>query len=173
MRKSTYIFVLLALACVGLRGSYNPSTGGGTVGSSNVKAHKVASQTIGNGANTALTFDTNDYANGSAIHSTTVNPTRFTAPATGNYYVDCQVTWTATLAVSVFELFIRVNGTTQTFGVQGPNADSTGSDSTVQNVSAFMPLNSGDYTECMVLQRTGGNLNATTPNTFGLMWALK
>lgn len=176
LTQRTTINCLSPLTCADAGGktTITGPAAGGTVGSSRVRAYKAASQSINNGSTTALTFDTNEYASGSAIHSTAVNPTRFTAPATGNYFMQCQIEWATGLVINTTRtVSIRLNGTTVQSVTQIGNGD--GTEEMWIEAQIFAPLTAGDYFECLGLQRSGGALNAVggIGATQGTMWTLQ
>lgn len=133
--------------------------GGGSVGPS-AEAYNSATQTIGGLTNTALTFNTNAWDTGS-IHSTSVNPTRFTAPSTGYYQATCSVI--ATTGAS-FNLFFEVNGSVPT--PQGlNNATAQTGQNTGGVYTQLYHLTINDFVECF----TASNAGYTTTANQSLM----
>ena len=129
----------------------------------NAKAHNSTSQSIPNNVETALSFDSNDFNVGS-IHSTTVNPTRFTVPSTGVYSIfglyraSSNATGTRYAAIKKNgSVYLSINW----------SAVSASSDTSI-NVGLIETLTAGDYIELYAFQTSGGALNAVTgaSNTF-------
>lgn len=137
-------------------------SGGGSVGPG-AEAYNSATQTISGITNTALTFNTNvwDTCSACTIHSTSVNPTRFTAPSAGYYLAICSTL--ATTGAS-FNLFFEVNGSVPT-----PQAGNNATVQTGQNTfgvySQMYHLNTNDFVECF----TSSNGGYTTTANQSLM----
>ncbi len=120
-------------------------------------AYKAAAQNIPNAAATALTFDTNLYDNG--VHSTSTNPTRFTAPTglgTGLYSFVGQVTWAALAGGTSRQLQLWKNAATQVGQVAVPI---NGGAATTINLAWQGQLAGGDYLEIYAYQDSGGAAN--------------
>ena len=118
-------------------------------------AYRSTTQSISNAAWVSLAFDANAYDYG-PVHSTSTNTTRFTAPATGEYHVVGQVTFSAD---STGQRGIRIikNGTVATAYTL---VDATGgSHHTYLNASASVEMTAGDYVEIQVYQNRGSSLN--------------
>lgn len=120
-------------------------------------ATNSGTQTLSANVDTPLTFDTNQWDTG-AIHSTTVNPTRFTAPSDGYYLATCQVGFGSATGVMYLDIFI--NGTLQN-GVQGGYSP----DFSYGNVSQMLHMTSGQYMECNAKATNGAT--TTTASAFG------
>lgn len=129
-------------------------------------AYKSAVQSIADSTHVALTFDTN-VADVGGIHSTSVNPTRFTAVATGWHIAQAQIGFAGSAAGTIRQVGISVNGS---FVVPVPIARNTpmavGFQSIVQ-VAATLSLTAGDYVEFKAFQDSGGALNTYSDGTFG------
>lgn len=144
------------------------TTGSVTLPSARSFAYGSGGQAIGNAAFTALMFDTNLYDNG-PVHSTSSNPTRFTAPVTGYYMVAGQVYFAAGTSPDPTQIAIKVrlNGATD-YGETQDYTASTNASAGVQT-SFSMKLNASDYIEFMVYQASGGSwtTNSGVSFTFG------
>lgn len=115
-------------------------------------------QSIPNNAQTALTFDTEDFDVG-GFHSTSVNTSRMTIPAGcgGGYIVIANSSYAAN-ASDVRLITIYKNGAAIR---KGPSfvPNNAASTNTGVAVSALVQLVAGDYLEVFVYQATGGALN--------------
>lgn len=119
------------------------------------KAYLTTNQSIPNGTPTAISFAGNIYDQGS-VHSTSVNPTRFTVPVGGaglwNFF------GSIAFATATGGLVVRIikNGITLVASVSAPNSSTT----TVQMQIATTDVAvDGDYYEVYALQSSGGALN--------------
>ncbi len=83
------------------------------------------------------------------------NPTRFTAPFTGRYYLGAGVKWAAS-AAGTRRLRALVNGATL---IDAHTNTSPGPLGQYQNISTVWQLNAADYVEFEVLQTSGVSLN--------------
>ena len=119
-------------------------------------AYATSGQTIADSTFTALTFDTNDFDRG-GIHSTSVNPTRFTVPMGGIYLCLGNVTFNPPTATQV-AVVLKKNGTTFING-GGFIADTFTSLAGGAYCATIVQLVSGDYIEFMGFQTTGSNQN--------------
>lgn len=139
-------------------------TAGGTA--SMVRATKTVAQSIANDVYTAVTFNAEDYDIG-GLHDTGVNPSRLTAPATGYWQVNAQVSF-AQNTVGYRKFYMAKNGTTQI--AASAAAVSTGT-STALVAWATVFLNAGEYVEIFATQTSGAALNiaANTGETFAEM----
>ena len=156
-----------------LTGHYpNPGLAAGAVGTSQfgtIPAVEVANSTdqpIPNSTNTPLGFDTNVYDN-DAMHSTTANNTRLTAPISGIYEVTGQIAWDVgggTLRVAR----IDVDGSSSDAiaASQAPNP----THSVYQEVTGQLHLNAGDYVELVGAQDSGASLGAYVDSRFAMHW---
>jgi hypothetical protein len=121
----------------------------------------TATQNLTSGVSAALTFDTNLY-NVGAVHSTSTNPTRFTAGVTGNYLAVAQVSVASTVAGKII-LAVFVNGSVTLPTLQTETSQATGLNFNVQ-VSGPVQLNANDYVEFFVTEavaNTTTQLNTT------------
>jgi hypothetical protein len=123
----------------------------------------TANQALTNGAFTNLTFDTNFFDVG-GIHSTTVNPTRFTVPLAGIWLAASQLQ-TASNAAGKMLLGVNVNGNAIIPAVQSSVNQVAGSQLSVQ-VSGLLKLNVGDYVEYSELE-TLANTTTLINGTWG------
>jgi len=118
----------------------------------------------------ALSFDTNDISNGTvAIHSTTTNKTRFTAPVTGFFLAIGQLTL-ATDATGTFRsLTVCINGVRPAFvaGEVQPPGTAPG-----MSASAVLSLAAGDYVEFIAAHDAAGALNTNAMFTFASLTLL-
>jgi hypothetical protein len=133
-------------------------------------AFNSGTQSIPNNTSTPLTFNTNAYDT-SGYHSTTVNPTRFTVPANlgGTQSFTCQYAAAAAGAGAgnILALSVNVNGspinnqvTAQVSTAFGPTLVLT----------VNIPMNAGDYAECIAFQGSGGSLNTQATVTLASMF---
>lgn len=146
-----------ANTCTQREGVVSPggsTSGGGSGGGAGpgASAYNSGTQNINN-TTAALTFNTNQWDTCSActIHSTSVNPTRFTAPSAGYYLADCSAVAAATS--SAMQLFFDVNG------VQSPPTQSTiapgvGGMGMAASLTSVLKLSANDYVECMMFDVT-------------------
>ena len=121
-------------------------------------AYNSTTQSVNDSAQTALTFDTEDYDVG-AMHSTSVNTSRMTIPTggTGLYLVTANTSYAAN-AGSDRLITIYKNGSAWRKGPMFTPFNGT-SAQTGLGVTAFMQLSAADYIEIFVFQGTGGALN--------------
>ena len=130
----------------------------GTIPAARVK--KSSNQSIPNSTKTKLTFD-NESFDTAALHDTSVNNTRLTAPISGVYQVNAGVTWTAGPTAGVRIAFVAVNG-----GCTGAPADLTGCfggasqspagpNRTHQTISELLKLTAGDFVEVTAAHNAG------------------
>ena len=116
-----------------------------------------ATQSIANGTNTALTWDTESFDVG-GYHSTASNTSRITIPSgKDGKYLFTGATFYAGNATGVRVLKFFKNGT-ELFESNFNRGD--GTNFTTLNISAIIDLVATDYIELVTLQNSGGNLNA-------------
>lgn len=108
-----------------------------------------------------LTFDSEHFDNG-ALHSTSVNTGRLTAPITGLYLIGAAVDF-ASNATGYRQLAVRVNGTTFIVADERPAVNGAATQITVETVYR---LAAGEYAEVRCLQTSGGNLNVSAAGDF-------
>lgn len=132
----------------------------------NARATKAAVQVIPTGAFTVLTYDTNTYDT-SGVHSTTVNPSRFTVPegCGGLYMAVANVNWSPN-AAGQRHVVALMNGAVW-FGSVFGNAVPVAGANTMQVLTAVYQMVPGDYVEYMVFQDTGANLNLANNGIVG------
>lgn len=104
-----------------------------------------------------LTFNTERYDNG-ALHSTSVNTSRLTAPITGLYSGGCSVTFASNLT-GRREVVIQINGTTNIAYDAIPAVNGA---QTRLSVPFEWQMVAGDYLEVFAMQTSGGALNVET-----------
>lgn len=125
-------------------------------GQPNSLAYQAGSaQSIPNNSYTAISFDTNAYDVGS-VHSTSVNPTRFTAPSTGLYILSCSIQIFPN-ATGQRVLLWKKNGATDLAYSIAPATASSGGNILPNTV--VQQLTAGDYVEIFVYQDSGGALS--------------
>lgn len=125
------------------------------------RAYSGASQPTTSGVPTILTFDTNQYDYG-PVHSTAVNPTRFTVPVGGSgvYAFVAQARFDQN-AAGVRQFQVLKNGSLP-IAFAFISAASLGD--TCVPVAGQIDLVAGDYLELQVFQNSGGNLNVLGGN---------
>ena len=121
------------------------------------RATDSTSQSIANGAFQSLTWGTNALDDG--VHSTTVNPTRFTVPpgGAGLWQFDCAISFTGN-ATGARDAAVKKNGTTLMAYSQFPGflTNQASCSITFQDL-----LVDGDYYEFQAFQNSGGALTLT------------
>ena len=119
------------------------TTGSSGVGPS-ASAYNSATQSLTSNTDTPLTFNVNEWDTCSSctIHSTSTNPTRFTAPTTGVYDAACGAIVTGN---GLLFLSIRINGTAAQNAVPDNSSNANGP---AVNVSKKIALTAGDYIIC-------------------------
>jgi hypothetical protein len=110
------------------------------------------------GSSTALSFDSEEFKSATGFHSNVTNPSRITLPTStaGFYHATANVEFAAN-ATGSRTVSIRKNGTT-TVATERVSAAAAGT--TCLSVSRSLQLADTDYLEVMVLQDSGGSLNA-------------
>jgi hypothetical protein len=146
----------------------NISSGGVVTSSSQpgASAYNGSAQTLADNTFTALTFNTNDWAQGSAtVHSTSSNTSRFTAPAAGVYEATCGVGFSTATS---FAVTIRKNGSAA-LATQVANWSASPGVSGPLVATTFAKLAANDYVECIAIQVSGGSDTTLNSNgsTFG------
>jgi hypothetical protein len=122
----------------------------------NARAYASGNQTAMSAIVLTLSFDTNVFNNG-GVHSTSVNPTRFTVPSLGPPGLwMLTATWTinGNLGAASFIMQIFKNGSTQ---IANKEDDMTPTASMCQQIIAFDTPAAGDYYDFRVFQNTAGN----------------
>lgn len=118
------------------------------------RVYNSANISIANATNTALTFDTERYDT-DALHSTTTNTNRLTAPAAGKYLITGHVEWGAS-ATGQRYINVRFNGTTVIAQQHVINLNNTVFS---QSIATIYSLAANDFVELVVFQDSGGALN--------------
>lgn len=115
-----------------------------------------ADQSIANGANTTLAFDT-EQGDTDAIHDVATNNSRLTCKTAGTYLIIAQVTFSYSSASNKRHLVrIYLNGAT--FIARAEEVGTGGNPCPVAVASYQLAVN--DYVETVAYQDTGGALNA-------------
>jgi hypothetical protein len=153
-----------------------PRTGGGSIleerhlhdlgnhpgGVIAARVYNSANISTANGANTALTFNSERFDTDS-IHSTSSNTGRLTATIAGKYLITALVRWAANVT-GRRTVFLRLNGSTDIAHTAADAA--TGGINTVQEVSCLYDMAVGDYVEAVVNQNSGGALNVDAASNY-------
>lgn len=129
-----------------------------TIGSRVVRS---TNYTLINNSVAALTFDA-ERTDTDAIHSTSVNTDRLTAPVAGVYLIGGSTRY-ATNAVGVRTTYIEQNGSViigldTKAGISGTLTDIS--------LNTLYYLNAGDYVRLMIFQTSGGNLDVQNVGNF-------
>lgn len=122
---------------------------------------RSTAQTIGNGAITAVSFDTQTYDTGDcwAIG----DPTKFYAPSTGYYALFGHITYTAN-ATGRRAILIDINGTTKDWSSLMPAG---GAYTQAVNTYEEYYMTAGQYARIMAWQDSGGNLDTVASRVNG------
>lgn len=112
---------------------------------------------VGNNTNHIMVAGSENYDN-DAMHSTSSNTSRITVQTAGRYLAIATVSFAAN-ATGNRQAEFYVNGVTSGGGALIDNAGA--SNSTGLLLVRMLVLSVGDYVEVNVVQRSGGNLNAT------------
>jgi hypothetical protein len=135
-------------------------------------ALNTSTQSIATSTSTALTFNSNR-SDTSSIHSTSVNPTRFTVPSglAGTWLAVGQVQFAIPVVGvgNVEAISINVNGSAVQWQVTQPVSTIYGT--TIQVVAA-LPLSVGDYVEFIAFQASGASLSTTANTTLASLQRL-
>lgn len=133
------------------------------------KATKVAAQSIPGSTFTALTFDTNTYDVG-PVHSTSSNPTRFTAPTGGaGIWLFSGTAGIVPGAGTLRVLAVFRNGVEIARVSASPLGGGWNTDI---NISIPVLIADADFVEFQVFQDSGGALNTVPAETFGSAYKL-
>jgi hypothetical protein len=136
------------------------TSGVGTIG---------ASQSIPSGTDTLVTWTGDPLWELSDVHSTTVNPSRFTAPIGGIYWFQVTIPW-ASAANGYRQVIIRQEGGGVSVPVAAASAPSIGTALMYQNVSGIAELPVGGYVEVHLLQTSGGSVLIGSSSRFQMTW---
>jgi len=131
--------------------------------SSGAQAHNSVGQAIPNGG-AVLSFDAVAFNVNGVWQAAT--PTRFTAPITGLYIVEAQVTLLTVVAALTQLIQVLVNGAFS--GVQAGNFVGQ-----ALHLMAIMPLNAGAYVEFALTQLSGSAQNTTPGGTYGAVYLVR
>lgn len=126
-----------------------PTAGAGTIPYALVT--KSAVQSIPNGSDTVLSFDTETKDN-NAIHDNAVNNSRLTAKSAGLYLVQGLVTWDSN-NTGVRDVLIKKNGTQ----ISRVNMMSASGQNSFQNISKMVEMAVDEYVELQVFQNSGSS----------------
>jgi hypothetical protein len=120
---------------------------------------RTTNQSIPNNTATNISFTPNTASFNSGVWSG-VNPTRFTAPATGKYYAACSITWNASGVPIAGSRRVRV-GVNGVFGndVSMLTVDAATTGTQHQAMTGLVNLVAADFIEFEVLQTSGAALN--------------
>lgn len=118
--------------------------------------YNTANIPVLNGSAPMLTFNA-QRTNDGAFHSTSVNPSRLTAPIDRSYGIGASIEWAAA-ANGRRQLALVVNGS---LVIQVAEADYTPAGGVPINLSVYTEfvLLAGDYVEVRAYQTSGGTLN--------------
>lgn len=179
---STAFLSSTAAAGGALTGNYpTPGIASGVIGtaqfSNTIPATRVSGSsqsTPGDSSNTVITFNGEEYDT-AALHSTTTNTSRLTAPVTGVYNVTANVRWSPETVVGgdsdgisdgFRSIQVRQNGS---LTVSQDQAAPTAVDITAQTLSTEVKLSALDYVELVIAQDSGSTL-AAFPLSFTMSW---
>lgn len=112
-----------------------------------VHVYNDVNQTIPNGADTTVTFNSERFDNGD-FHSTTTNPERLTSPVDGIYLITARIYYT--MGSNIRNLVIKLNGTTDIAAHQII-------DEQCLQVMTIYHLSANDYVTVKTLQNSGGS----------------
>lgn len=121
------------------------------------RAFHSASQSIAASNDTILAFNSERFDT-AALHGTTTDNSRLTAPISGIYYITAHVAW-ASNDSGLREVSLKKNGATVIARSQVPAVTSAG---TRQELSTLYRLLAGDFVEVEVYQESGGALNVSS-----------
>lgn len=132
--------------------------------------YRSAVQSVPNATDTTVLWTVNLFDN-SAIHSTSVNTGRFTAPVGGLFVAMASIGWAADV-----DGMRHIRWTTNSGGSGGAlGIDSrmavTGGHLTYQQATARLFLSAGDYVELVSYQSAGNALDIATSSTVTFQWA--
>lgn len=134
-------------------GAWNNLGAGTSSTPDSVNVFNSTTESTATGANTTLTFDSENYDTNN-IHA--LGTSKLTIKTAGKYSIFGQVKWQQQTDTGYRGLIIMLNGTTtlaevDTLNISGIKVN--------QNVSTQYQLNAGDYLELVVFQNSGGALN--------------
>lgn len=121
-----------------------------------VSAYKGATQSIPNGAPTAVIWETERYDT-DTIHDPAVNPSRLTCKTAGKYLIITHIAWEAFTGGTQRRVFVMLNGTARIADVSLLPA--AGSLDVYQSTSVIWAMVVNDYVEVQVYQDSGAARN--------------
>lgn len=138
------------------------------------KVYHNTTQTIGNGSDTVVNFNTEEF-DSDAFHDTVTNNSRITIPTgkDGKYAFGAVISWAGSATGARFARFLK-GGNAVRGGHAGDAGISTGGP--VQNIYAVLDLAAGDYIQVNVYQTSGGDLTVgDASNAYGqsTFWCVK
>jgi hypothetical protein len=135
-----------------------------------VRALRTATQSILDGASTAVALTATDDFDSNSMHSTSVNNTRVTIPAGGDgvYLVGHGEEWAGNATGSRAGT-IKLNGSTDITGTEIRVANAGGSTAVRSAAATAYQFSAADYIELYVLQNSGGSLNIQA----AVLWAVR
>lgn len=125
------------------------------------RVYNNAALTIGSGAITGLTFNSERYDTDS-FHSTSVNTGRITFNRDGRYLITAHIRW-ASNATGYRQIYFRLNAAT--IIAMDHKLPVTG-DVTSQFLTTIYDFVATDYIEVIVFQNSGGNLNVDSAGNY-------
>lgn len=132
-------------------------------------AKHSTTQSIPNAAHTAITWDTN-VINTLGAHSTSVNPTRFTAPSTGIYEIGCLLNFgganASTAGYLTYDKNASGGGTFMLGRLDGVAGGLNLNANTIQG-HTIVSLTAGDYIVFNAYQASGGAINLSASDGGG------
>lgn len=126
-----------------------------------VRVRKTATQSLPNGVETPVTYDTEDFDT-SDMHDNAVNNSRLISKTGGKYMVVAGIDFAINLTGNR-STRLRKNGTT-IIGSQQAGASQAAGDPILQAI-AIVHLEVGDYVEQLAFQNSGGALNIEMADT--------
>jgi hypothetical protein len=127
-----------------------------------------SAQTIANITWTAITWNT-EIVNRDGMHSTSVNPTRFTINTPGFYHCKSILAWTQSSS-NVRASKYATNGSTES---RGASSQAAGNLTVGQMLDATIYYNTGDYAEVYGYHSSGGSTTTATLSDFDSMMSLQ
>jgi len=128
----------------------------------NARVYNSANISITDATLTALTFNSERWDVG-ALHSTSVNTGRLTAPITGLYVIGGHVRW-AINSAGQRSVRIRLNGGAD-IAMQSSMALTDGNDA-LQTIATAYRLAKNEYVDMTVYQNSGGALNIVAAGNY-------
>lgn len=131
------------------------------------RVYNDANISVANATVQPLTFNSERFDT-DALHSTSVNTGRLTAPVTGTYLIFAAATFAAN-ATGQRVLQLRLNGTTF---ISRVGDVSTSANLSALETSTIYQLTAGDYIEAIVYQDSGGALNVSATANYSPEFAM-